>query len=338
MRVGEVSETDLLARIFPRLPHYAGTLVGPGDDAAVLAPTGEATVVTTDVLVQDRHFRPGWGTGTDLGWRAAMQNLADVAAMGAVPTTIVVALVLPPQLPVSWVEELADGFAQACAPHQVGVVGGDLTSGDRLVVAVTAHGVMADGEAVLRSGARPGDVLAVSGVLGRARAGLAVLEQGGSEPAELIEAFLRPTPPLADGPAAVRAGVHALMDVSDGLVRDATRMARASGVVLDLDPDALNADVAALADSAARTGSDPLTWVLGGGEDHGLLAAFPEEARSGVGTHAPAAAPSSSSLPGRFRPIGRVLPVPAGAEPQVRWGGQDLPAGVGGWDHFSPGA
>src|SRR5690625_2367476 len=98
MRVGEMSETDLLARVFPRLPAYGGTVVGPGDDAAVIAATGHPLVITTDVLVQDRHFRLGWGTGADLGWRAAMQNLADVAAMGAVPTTIVVGLVLPPQV------------------------------------------------------------------------------------------------------------------------------------------------------------------------------------------------------------------------------------------------
>ena len=332
--MGEMSETDLLARIFPRLPAYGGTVVGPGDDAAVIAATGYPLVITTDVLVQDRHFRLGWGTGADLGWRAAMQNLADVAAMGAVPTTVVVGLVLPPQVAVSWVEDLADGFAQACGPHQVGVVGGDLTSGDRLVVAVTAHGMMADGEPLLRSGARPGDVLAVSGPLGRARAGLEMLDQGRSEPAELIEAFLRPAPPLADGPAAVRDGAHALMDISDGLARDATRMAHASGVLVDLDPDLLASDVEALAAPAAEVGADPLTWVLGGGEDHGLLAAFPPvtAGRGDAGTDSGSA--SSDALPGRFRPIGRVLELPAGTEPGVRWAGAGMPRGVGGWDHF----
>lgn len=295
MLVGQVSETDLLARIFPRLPPYAGTLVGPGDDAAVLKSPDAPVVVTTDVLVQDRHFRLNWGTGVDLGWRAAMQNLADIAAMGAVPTTIVVGLVLPEHVPVSWVEDLTDGFARACRPHGVGVVGGDLTGGDHLVVAVTAHGVMADGDPVLRSGARPGDVVAVSGPLGRARAGQALLDAGHDQPQDLISAFLRPSPPLADGPAAVRAGAHALMDISDGLVRDATRMAQASNVVIDLDPAALAQDVSAVAAVAAEFSADPMAWVLGGGEDHGLLATF--AATDGAGSEPAGPTPSATSAP-----------------------------------------
>lgn len=328
MRVGDLSEADLLARIIPRLPRGAATLLGPGDDAAVLAPTDAPMVVTTDVLVQDRHFRLDWGTSTDLGWRAAMQNLADVAAMGAVPTSIVVALVLTEDLAAEWVEGLADGLAQACAPHQVGVVGGDLTSGRQIAVAVTAHGVMADGEAVLRSGARPGDVVALSGALGRAAAGAALLEAGREGPADLIGAFLRPTPPLADGPAALRTGVTALMDVSDGLARDAGRMAQVSGVILDLDPAALVGDITGLEVPADTLGADPRTWVLGGGEDHGLLATFPG-AGPGEG-----ATSSSVPLPGQYRPIGRVHPVPSGEQPGVRWGGAALPPGTGGWDHF----
>ncbi|MGC0142207.1 thiamine-phosphate kinase [Pseudactinotalea sp. Z1732] len=346
MRVGEISETDLLARIIPRLPRGRTTLVGPGDDAAVLAGSAAPQVVTTDVLVQDRHFRLGWGTGADLGWRAAMQNLADVAAMGAVPNSLVMALVLPGHVPVRWVEDLAEGFAQACAPHHVGVVGGDLTSGEQIAIAVTALGVIDDGEPVLRSGARPGDVIAVSGVLGHARAGLALLEAERAEPADLVGAFLRPTPPLSAGPVAARAGAHALMDISDGLARDAGRIAVASGVLVDLDPAALAADIAALDPVAAQVGADATAWVLGGGEDHGALATFAPAAAGARGSSsAPAvrtpsahprgegAAPSSA-LPEQFRPIGRVHAVPPGLAPGVRWGGADLPPGTEGWDHF----
>lgn len=345
-----MSEAALLARILPRLPRGATTIIGPGDDAAVLAPPTAPMVVTTDVLVQDRHFRLDWGTGADVGWRAAMQNLADVAAMGAEPTSIVVALVLPAEVPVAWVEDLSDGLAQACAPHQVGVVGGDLTSGRQICIAVTAHGVMADGEPVLRSGAQPGDVVALSGTLGRSAAGAALLAAGHRQPADLIETFLRPTPPLHDGPVALRAGAHGLMDVSDGLVLDAGRMAQASGVVIDLDPVALAADVAALrsaadvltarvaegavpgADTDAEPGAgadaDARNWVLGGGEDHALLATFP-------GTAGEREAAPSSALPGHYRRIGHVLPVPPGQQPGVRWGGRQVPSGVSGWDHFS---
>ncbi|WP_233571871.1 thiamine-phosphate kinase, partial [Cellulomonas triticagri] len=174
--VADLTEGELLARIFPLLPAGGATLVGPGDDAAVLdAPDGRY-VVSTDVLVQDRHFRLAWSEGEDVGWRAAMQNLADAAAMGARPTALVVSLVMPGGLPVTWVEGLARGLAAACATVGAGVVGGDLSGGDAVVVAVTVHGDLAGVAPVLRSGARPGDVLALAGTVGRSAAGLALLD------------------------------------------------------------------------------------------------------------------------------------------------------------------
>lgn len=320
MQVGECDEQQLLDLILPRLPLGKCTLVGPGDDAAVLTGSDRHLVVTTDVLVQDRHFRLGWGTGADVGWRAAMQNLADVAAMGAHPTSLVVALVLRADVPVAWVSDLADGFAQACGPLDVGVVGGDLSSGEQVTVAVTAHGLL-DGEPVLRAGAKPGDVLAVCGHLGRARAGWQLLQDGDArrpgdqDPGrdELVTAFLRPAPPLGAGPRAAAAGARAMMDVSDGLVRDASRMARASSVVIDVDSGALRPDLEAL---AAITDADTArAWVLGGGEDHALLAAFP-----------------GSQLPPGFRAIGRI----ASGEPAVLLDGAAV--APSGWDHFSDSA
>lgn len=320
--VADSSEDELLARFGPLLPFGAQTLVGPGDDCAVLRAPDGRTVVTTDVLVQDRHFRLDWSDGRDVGWRAAVQNLADVAAMGARPTALVVALVLPGSLPVTFVEDLARGLAQVCAPLGVGVVGGDLSGGRDVVVSVTALGDLIGRTPVLRSGARTGDVLAHVGVRGRSAAGLALLAAGiGRLDDELVAAYLRPVCPLAAGPAAAAAGATAMLDVSDGLVRDARRIAVASGVSLDLDePAQAFGDELARLDAAARaTGADPRDWVLGGGEDHGLLATFPPDVR----------------LPDGFRAIGRVCTGPTGT---VTVAGRRPAVGAGGWDHFGPGS
>lgn len=317
--VADLSEQQLLARIFPHLPAGTHTLLGPGDDAAMLAAPDGRYVVSTDVLVEDRHFRRGWSSGEDVGWRAAMQNLADVAAMGAVPTALVVALVVPGDLPVAWVEGLACGLGAACATVGAGVVGGDLSGGDQVVIAVTVHGDLAGRAPVLRSGARPGDVLALAGTLGRSAAGLALLDAGsGADPA-MIEVYRRPRPPLAAGPAAARAGATAMLDVSDGLLRDAGRLAAAGGVVLDVGAaaDALADDLAALAPAARALGVDPVVWALTGGEDHGLLATFPP-----------------GSVPDGFRVLGVVrAPGEEYGAGTVLVGGVRQ-SGSPGWDHF----
>lgn len=326
--VRDVSETRLLAAFAPALAPSSSALVGPGDDCAVVAAPDGRFVVSTDVLVEDRHFRTRWSSAYDVGWRAAHQNLADVAAMGAVPTALVVSLVLPGHLPVSWVVDLARGLSDACAPWGAGVVGGDLSGGSGVVVAVTAHGDLQGRAPVLRSGAAVGDVVAHAGVRGRSAAGLALLDAGAGladEAAgdELRGAYLRPRAAVDAGIAAGVAGAHAMIDVSDGLVRDARRVARASGVTLALgSPRAAFADEASLLGQAARAlgGADALVeaWLLTGGEDHGMLATF---------------APGTP-LPQGFRPIGAVLP--AGAE-DVLVDGVPAPGG-GGWDHFASGA
>jgi thiamine-monophosphate kinase len=314
--VSDLDEDALLARIFPHLPLGASTLLAPGDDAAVVAAPDGRFVVTTDVLVEDRHFRRGWSSGADVGRRAAVQNLADVAAMGARPTSLVVSLVVPGDLPAQWVEDLARGFGAVCGPLEVGVVGGDLSGGPVIVVAVTAHGDLEGRAPVLRSGAHPGDVVAHAGVRGRSSAGWALLEAGRAavDPA-LVQAYLRPTSPLAAGVWAARAGATAMLDVSDGLLRDALRIARASGVVIDLvGPTAFPADLAVLASAAEALGVDVADWVMTGGEDHGLLATFPP----GV------------PLPRGFAAVGSVG---ASAEPGVLVAGRPW-AGATGWDHF----
>jgi thiamine-monophosphate kinase len=319
--VGDLGEDRLLARIFPRLAPSASALLGPGDDTAVVAAPDGRVVATTDVLVEGRDFRRDWSSGRDVGWKAAAQNLADVAAMGAVPTALLVALVAPSTLPVAWAEELADGLSAACSGTGAGVVGGDLSSGDAVVVAVTALGDLQGRPPVLRSGARPGDVVAVAGVLGRSAAGLALLQAGrpGLDPA-LVDAHRRPTPPYAAGPAAALAGGSALLDVSDGLLRDLGRLAGASDVVVDLHRAALAAaHLEPLRSAARELGTDPWQWLLGGGEDHAL-----------VGTFGP-----SAVLPDGFVPIGTVQASGAWVadERRVLVDG-DVPVTARGWDHF----
>ncbi|WP_105036389.1 thiamine-phosphate kinase [Cryobacterium aureum] len=279
--LADLSEGAVLGRIFPRLPTAAAQLLGPGDDAAVIASPDGRFVVTTDMMIQGPDFRLAWSTPHDLGWKAAATNLSDVAAMGARPTALVVAIAAPPSTPVSVLEGIADGLRDCCealAPG-CGVVGGDLSASDALTLAVTAFGDLEGREPVLRSGARPGDVVALSGRLGDAGRGLELLFRLGvdadgipnlgranalkvSHPTE-VAAQLTPVPPIASGPSAALAGATAMLDVSDGLAIDAGRIARASGVGIDFDSASLG---------------DRIEVALGGGEDHGLLATFPPDA------------------------------------------------------------
>ena len=330
--IADLGEDALLARLFPLLPVGTGTVLGPGDDAAVVRAPDARVVVTTDVLVEDRHFRLDWSSGEDVGWRAAVQNLADVAAMGAVPTALVVALVVPSTTPVAWVEGLGRGLAGGC-PDGVGVVGGDLSGGEHVAVSVTALGDLAGRAPVRRSGARPGDVVAHAGVRGYSAAGHAWLAAGRPVPDAraadddglaqavrlAIQGYRRPVSPLARGPAAAAAAAPALLDVSDGLLRDAGRLGRASGVVVHLDPaeEAFPGDLATLTPIGRALATDPRAWVLAGGEDHGLLATFP----------------AGACLPDGFRRIGVVDGPGEWAAGAVTVGGQ-LPSGPVGWDHF----
>jgi thiamine-monophosphate kinase len=318
LTVAQLGEEAVLARLIPLLPASTAAHVGIGDDAAVVAAADGRFVVTTDLMVHGPDFRAAWSTPYDLGWKAAATNLADVAAMGAVPTALVVAVALPSDTPVAAVEGFARGLADACrslAPG-CGVVGGDLSTSPTQTISVTAMGDLEGRSPVLRSGARSGDVIAYSGALGLAAAGLALLFEEGLDAAgkadrhlaealwrahpDLVAAQLRPSPPIGDGVLAALAGAHAMLDVSDGLAMDARRMARASGVRVVLDPAAL--------------GEHP-DLVLSGGEDHGLLAAFP----------------ATAPLPGAFRVIGRVAPRESGP---ALWIGETPYREAGGWDPY----
>ena len=275
--VGELGEFGLIARVTARLPLGERTLVGPGDDAAVVLASDGRVVATTDLLVDGQHFRRDWSTPYDVGRKAAAQNLADVAAMGATPTALLVGFATPADLPAFWAERFADGLADECAIVGAGVVGGDVVRSDLLVIAVTALGDLQGRPPVLRSGARVGDIVAVAGRLGWSAAGLAALRKGFRTPRAVVDAHRRPQPPYAAGPAAAIAGANALIDVSDGLVADLRHVAEASKVVVSISR--ANLQVAeAVAEVASALGVDPLDWVLAGGEDHALAGCFPSSA------------------------------------------------------------
>src|SRR5215211_241646 len=278
-----VGEFEVIARVLARAGTARAADVGPGDDAAVLRTTDGRFVATVDVLVEGRHFRRDWSSAEDIGHKAAAANLADVAAMGGVTTALLVGLACPADTQTSWLEGVAAGLAAECAPLGAAVVGGDLVAAAAdsacVVLSVTALGDLGRRAPVLRSGARPGDVVALAGRLGWSACGLAVLRRGFTSPLAVVAAHRRPTPPYAAGPDAAEAGATAMCDVSDGLLADLGHIAEASGVLLDLDRAALVRTflepVGPLQQVGSALGVDPMAWVLTGGEDHALVATFP---------------------------------------------------------------
>lgn len=314
--VSQAGEEAVLAAIREVIdPHNAtrtGLELGLGDDAAVVRFGHGQVAMTTDTMAEGQDFRRRWWAqardwATDVGTKAAAQNLSDINAMGATTTALLISLTLPPDTPLEWVQDFYRGVIRACqAPgaQDCLIAGGDLASGETISVTITALGEAPDGGSPLtRAGANAGDVLAVCGPLGYAAAGLALLEgdhaqQEGDSHRQLIHQCLlaqqRPTPPLTAGAAARSAGASAGMDLSDGLLRDATRLAEASAVSIRLDDAALAAEAEHLAAVAAALGASPadaLEWVLTGGEDYSLLATFSAQ----------------TALPTGFRAIGTVV-------------------------------
>ena len=275
--LADMSESEVLSRIFPHLPASDFALLGPGDDCAVVSAPDKRFVMTTDMMIQGPDFRLEWSTPWQLGYKAAATNLADVASMGAAPTALVVSLAAPATTQVRWLEEFADGLHAGChdlAPG-CGVVGGDLSVSSVLTVSVTATGDLQGREPILRSGAQPGDVIAYAGVLGRAALGLQMLFSGKSQPVEeLLSAQLQPQPPLNLGPIAARAGATSGLDVSDSLAMDLGRIAKASNVSCRLEERVIDDLAAHLAPEYGVDASDARQAILFGGEDHGLLMTF----------------------------------------------------------------
>lgn len=288
--------------------------LGPGDDAAVVTVADGRTVVSTDMLVQDRHFRLDWSTPYDIGRKAVAQNAADIEAMGGRATAFVVAFGAPPDTSVVAAARVSDGLWDEARQLGASIAGGDLVSAPLWVISVTVLGDLGGREPVRRNGARAGDTVAVAGELGRSAAGFALWERGvEGQPGfgELRQRHLTPQPPYGQGARAAVAGATAMTDVSDGLLADLGHIATASGVGIDLDTGLLDTDRRVLSEAAVAVGADPWAWVLGGGEDHALVATFPGVPPSG------------------WRAVGRVFAGPAAVLVDgTPW------AGHAGWQSF----
>lgn len=323
---GEAAVVALLAGADLRSPAAGratagdGDAVGNGDDAAVFRAGDDdrpdaLVVASTDMLVEGTHFRLDLTTWRAVGRRAIAQNVSDIAAMGARCTRVLVAVALRPDTPLSAVRALAAGLHVEARRYGAAVVGGDVTSAPIAVVTVTALGGFPDGGAPIRlGGGSPGDVLALTGVPGRAQAGLDLLLAGHHD-GPLQDAHRVPEPPVAVGEAARLAGATAMTDVTDGLLRDLGALAAASGAAAELDSSRLPADPEMSA-AAEILGRDDVpaavrAWALDGGEDHGLLAAFP----------------AGRAIPAGFTAVGRLA---AGNTGEVRVDGR--PVSSAGWD------
>lgn len=310
-----VGEFGLIDRIVADLPTHEGVLLGPGDDAALLRAPDGRVLVSVDVLVDGVHFRTAWASGEQIGRRAALASMSDIAAMGGVTTGLVVGLSAPANTPAELILDIGKGVAAAAAEFGAALIGGDVTRSDVLTLSVTVLGDLRGGRPILRSGARPGDVVAVNGRLGWAAAGLTVLSRGFRSPAALVGAYRVPEPPLAAGPVAAEGGATSMIDVSDGLLADLGHIATASGVAINIRSMALEVNPR-LVEIGSALGKDPMTWVLSGGDDHALAATFP----------------AGAMLPPGWNPIGSAGPVgDLGPVVTVDGGNWDGPEG---WDHF----
>jgi thiamine-monophosphate kinase len=343
--VADLGEWGLIAALAARMPPGPFAELGIGDDSAVVAAPSGSVVAAVDLLLEGAHFLLAWSSAYDIGVKAAARSLADIAAMGAMPTALLVALAAPGTLPAQWALDLAAGLAAEAGRAGAGVVGGDTARADLVLLSVTALGDLCGRAPVRRAGARPGDVVAVAGSLGHSAAGHALLAAGVTAFPDLTAAHLRPAPPYEAGPEAAKLGATAMIDVSDGLVADVGHVADASGVWININSSVLvpgdtlaRAAAAVLSHSygtepAASPASLALRWALTGGEDHCLVATFPP----------------SAALPARWRVIGWVREATAAPQgPGSGAGSGAAPgrvtvdgvpyAGPGGWEHFRGGS
>lgn len=320
--VGEFGVIDQLQEIAAQAAtdlDLPALVVGTGDDAAVIPSRNTPWAISVDMFVEDRHFRTDWSSAIDIGRRCAAAAMADICAMGTTPTDLVVGLAFPPDTSMSFVRELFTGLTTEAAIAGARVVGGDLSASDKIVVSVTALGSAPKKGLLTRSGAQAGDVVAVCGVMGRAAAGLRVLQRGLRSPRILVDAFRYPTIDYTAGVRARDAGARAMADISDGLIADLRHIAQSSNVGVNIDSVALEV-TDDLVSAGSAFGLDPVEWVTTGGDDHALVATFPADA----------------TLPAGFRPIGMVMKLGPDEHPVVTVDGIGVD-GSGGFTHF-PGA
>jgi len=345
---GGFTENELIETLLAGY-RSAAPLLGPGDDAGILAVPDGRLITSIDTITEDQDFRRVWPsgyrtTGYDVGWKSVAQNLSDINAMGARPTGLVTSLSLPEDIDLDWVASFAQGVTEALeqlGAHDCAIVGGDVGRGREISVTTTAFGSLDGGDPVLRSGARPGDVLAVCGTLGLAAAGVDVLDHPlpdrevsdlrvGAFPSVWSESVrsaalgqLRPRPPIGSGLVARELGAHAMLDVSDGLVRDAGRIAEASGISIQID-SGIGEQLRPVLENAARmTGSSAQGWIFAGGEDFALLGVFD----------------ATEGLPEEWAKVGHVVrgapAVRIESESAEAWLARHAGGPTGGWDPFA---
>lgn len=313
--IGEAGEFGLISRITRRLVMPPAVSVGPGDDGAVFLVNGSA-VTSVDMLVEGVHFRRDWSSAADIGHKAVAVNVADIEAMGAVPITMVIGLGAPADLPFSWVTQFMTGVHEESELAGVALIGGDTVAAREITISVTVIGETQGQAPVLRSGARAGQVVAIRGRLGWAAAGLAALGRGFRSPRAAVDAQRAPQVPYGAGRQAARAGATAMIDVSDGLLGDLGHIAEASQVSFDLETArfSIGDPVQAVA-SALNT--DPLRFVLTGGEDHALAATF-----------------EAGKVPAEWEVVGQVIEPDPEQGPQVLVDGRSWDDSAS-WTHFA---
>lgn len=311
-----LGEFEIIERLRSKFGSNKYVVLPSGDDAAVVDTPDGDVVISTDMAVEGVHFRTDWSTSIQIGQRITAQNFADIAAMGAAPVAMTVAVAVPVATHITWLEGLMVGIEAECKPLDVAVVGGDMSRSDAIVISITVIGHRRGLPAVTRAEAQAGDIVAIAGRVGYSAAGLACLLRGHRSPREAVDAYLTPKPPYAAGPIAAKAGATAMIDVSDGLIADVGHIARASAVHIDLNPKAVEPD-SFLISLARNMAEDPRAWTLSGGEDHALVAVFPPTVK----------------LPPPFRPLGKVLANDISGG-KVTVGGES-PVSSSGHDHFA---
>ncbi|MBO0810941.1 MAG: thiamine-phosphate kinase [Microlunatus sp.] len=310
--LAEVGEFGLIAKITSGLPDRPDVLIGPGDDAAVFTVDGPL-VCSVDVLTEGVHFKTQWSPAESIGRKAVAVNVADIEAMGGTPTGMVVGLAAPPATPESWILDFTRGLRAECQTTGVALLGGDVTRADKIIISITVFGVLEGRQPVTRSGARPGDVVALTGRVGWSAAGWAVLGRGFRSPRVAVAAYQVPEVPYGQGKIAALAGATSMIDISDGLLADLGHIAERSQVSIDVRRDAFEVPDTLQA-VAGATGSDPYTLILTGGEDHALAATF-----------------AAGDVPEGWTVIGTVGA--AGDGPAVTVDGRSWDQDTG-WDHF----